>query len=185
MQYNTNTSENSAHMRGLAHSRFHSSTSLRLMKIHRLHRCFNVVYSVFFIALLMLESDIHANDPAIVSIVQLLAKPEAFDGKRIVVIGYLDLKSPKQNEAGFHGSDVLYLHQEDSINSLFKNGLAIVTKSEVMKNSARYNRQYVSIRGTFDAKKLGYMNLYSGTISEIEGIILWKDITEGNRIPVK
>jgi hypothetical protein len=52
----------------------------------------------------------------LVSIVQLIASPEKFEGQIVAVVGFLQLE--------LEGSE-LYLHQDDYINHIRKNGVAV------------------------------------------------------------
>src|SRR5215471_15964166 len=70
----------------------------------------------------------------LVSMVQLIASPEKFDGKVVQVIGFLRLE--------FEG-DVLYLHADDYKNRINKNGLW-VSRNKTMTDSAdQLNMHYV------------------------------------------
>ena len=59
-----------------------------------------------------------SNDP--VSLIQLIANPEKYDGKQVQVVGFLRLE--------FEGN-ALYLHEDDYTNNLYGNAVGIgVTK---------------------------------------------------------
>jgi hypothetical protein len=62
----------------------------------------------------LLVAPLIAQEPTDVTLVQLIANPEKFDGRLIRVIGFLRLE--------FEG-DVLYLHREDFEKQLTENGL--------------------------------------------------------------
>jgi hypothetical protein len=88
-----------------------------------------------------------------VSIVQLLATPEKFNGKFVRVFGFLSLE--------FEG-DALYLHREDYVQGLTKNGMWVDRTGEMERNAKKLNMHYVLIEATFDADDHGHMGLFRG-----------------------
>lgn len=101
-----------------------------------------------------------------VSLVQLIATPEKYHGKRVQVVGYLNLE--------FEG-DAIYLHQEDFANSLLKNAFWVDFSERVKqeKKLADYNKKYVIIIGLFDMNLRGHMSLFSGEIKNITRLDNW------------
>ena len=79
-----------------------------------------------------------------VSMIQLIANPEKYDGKYVRVMGFLRLE--------FEGNG-LYLHREDYEESLYKNGVWVHV-AEIVANR-QFNMKYVLIEGTFDPKDRG------------------------------
>lgn len=96
-----------------------------------------------------------------VSIVQLIANPDAFDGKYVRVIGFLRLE--------FEG-DSLYLHREDYEKGISKNGLWISTNEELQRNAEKYNLVYVLIEGTFNSSFTGHLSGWSGALKTSKGL---------------
>jgi hypothetical protein len=101
--------------------------------------------------------------PQDVSIVQLLATPEKFDGKLIRVIGFLCL--------AFEG-DAVYLHREDFDHGLTQNALWVDVPE---KRDESLSRKYVLLEGTFDASDHGHMGLFGGAIHKISRMSVWDD----------
>jgi hypothetical protein len=99
-----------------------------------------------------------------VSILQLIATPEAFDGKEVQVVGFLRLE--------FEGN-VLYLHEEDYSHRIYKNGLWVRPNAKMMANADKINMHYVTIKGRFNARDKGHMGLGSGTITDIIAADIW------------
>jgi hypothetical protein len=100
-----------------------------------------------------------------VSIVQLIANPERYDGKRVQLIGFLRIE--------FEGTAV-YLHREDYERGIEKNALWINLPTGMAKaQSDAVNGQYVICLGTFDAAHHGHMGLFSGEIKNVERLQLW------------
>ena len=98
-----------------------------------------------------------------VSMVQLIATPEKFDGKFVRVIGFLNLE--------FEG-DALYLHREDLVQSL--DNCVWVHRTDVMeRDRKKLNRHYVMIEGNFDAQDHGHMGMFGGAIKDITRIETW------------
>jgi hypothetical protein len=114
-----------------------------------------------------------------VSMVQLIATSEKWDGKFVRVIGFLNLE--------FEG-DALYLHREDLVQSL--DNCVWVHRTDVMERDRKQlNRHYVVIEGIFDAQDHGHMGMFGGAIKDITRIETWppaplhfKDLT--HRVPL-
>ena len=99
------------------------------------------------------------------SIVQLIANPERYDGKRVQLIGFLRIE--------FEGTAV-YLHREDYERGIEKNALWINIPTGMSKaQSDAVNGQYVICLGTFDPAHHGHMGLFSGEIKNVERLQLW------------
>ena len=101
--------------------------------------------------------------PQDVSIIQLLATPEKFDGKLVRVIGFLCL--------AFEG-DAVYLHREDFDHGLTQNALWVDVPE---KRDESLSRKYVLLEGTFDASDHGHMGLFGSAIHKITRMNAWHD----------
>jgi len=93
-----------------------------------------------------------------VSIVQLIATPEKYDGKVVQVMGFLRLE--------FEGN-AIYLHEDDYRHAILKNGLMVVTNPKIDMEADKLNLHYVLLEGTFHAHNHGNYGLNSGTITNI------------------
>jgi hypothetical protein len=100
-----------------------------------------------------------------ISLIQLLANPEKYHGKKIHVMGYLNLE--------FEGN-AIYLHKEDYEHSLVKNGFWVEISNKTMKNGKEINQKYVLIEGEFDMNSHGHMGLWSGSIKNITRCDEWR-----------
>jgi hypothetical protein len=102
-----------------------------------------------------------------VSLIQLIANPQAFDNKRVRIIGYLRLE--------FEG-DVIYFHREDYEYGLTKNGLWVnVPPDMTQAQKQAVNNKYVICTGIFRAGMHGHMGLNSGELTEITRLEPWAD----------
>ena len=99
------------------------------------------------------------------SFVYLLAHPEQFEGRRIRIIGYLNLE--------FEGNAV-YMHREDFQRSLSKNGFWVSFRKGV-DIPGDVSGSYVQLEGTFTSKSAGHLGLWSGEISDISFVRKWAD----------
>ena len=103
-----------------------------------------------------------------VSLLTLIANPEAYDGKHIRVVGVVNV--------GFE-CDALYVSSEDYKVGITKN--AVYLEFAQMTIDAPYDElkklsgKHVVIEGVFDSKENGHMGLYSGTISDISRIEIY------------
>lgn len=95
-----------------------------------------------------------------VSLVTLIANPEAKQGRQVLVSGYLTLD--------FEGR-ALYLHEDDYRHSQYKNGLWVNIDREKYQ---QYDGQYVVVEGEFNAADTGHMGLWSGALTNIERILV-------------
>ena len=120
----------------------------------------------------------HAADSIDVSVIQLIATPERFDGKRVRVIGFLNLE--------FEGN-ALYVHREDYDQAIAKNALWIDTTPQKTGSvsafaSKNLSNQYVIVEGVFDAKNTGHKGSFSGAIKEISRADRWQNRAEIEKI---
>jgi len=112
----------------------------------------------------LLVAPIMAQEPTGVTLVQLIANPEKFDGRLIRVIGFLRRE--------FEG-DVLYLHREDYENAILGNGIWVNVTPAITKQSAMLNMHYVLLEGVFSSSNRGHMGMWSGAIKQIRRAELW------------
>jgi hypothetical protein len=97
------------------------------------------------------------------SIIQLLARPEVYDGKRVRLKGYIHFE--------FEGNGI-YLHREDQQKALYNNGLWVQFRENI-KVGAECQDRYVLIEGTFVARNRGHMSLWSGSVEDITRCVSW------------
>ena len=120
-----------------------------------------------FLAFLMfigLVGDAAAVQPTDVSMIQLIADPQRFEGKTIRVIGFLRLE--------FEGNAV-YLHREDFEKLIFQNGVWIELTDSQLKTSAKLNNGYVIIEGTFSSTEKGHFATWPGSIQKVSRLSNW------------
>ena len=108
-------------------------------------------------------------EPADVSLIQLIGDPDKYDGKFVRVIGFLRLE--------FEGN-ALYFHREDYESSLTKNAIWIDASADMKKQRQTFDQKYVLLEGTFDAKRFGHMGLFSGELHGIKRAEVWQPGTD-------
>ena len=84
-----------------------------------------------------------------VSMAQLIANPRQFDGKRVLVSGFLTM--------GFE-STALWLNKEDANSDISKNAVFVGSPSSVVCPAGTY----VLVGGVFDAKFTGHLGGFAG-----------------------
>jgi hypothetical protein len=99
------------------------------------------------------------------SIIRLIVSPEKYQGQVVRLIGFLRLE--------FEG-DAIYLHQDDYIHNITKNGLWVDRNDLVNNASKLINDRYVLIEGTFDAHLTGHFGMWSGGIVDVRRITPWE-----------
>jgi len=117
--------------------------------------------------LIVFISHVEAQQPRDVSIVQLIASPQQFHGAKVRIIGFVRLE--------FEGNSI-FLHQDDYKYAISKNGLWLSITDEIRKNEKTYSGKYVLVEGTFDARDLGHMSLFSGAIKNITRFQVWAEV---------
>ncbi len=105
-----------------------------------------------------------AQGPAQISLVQLISNPEKFDGREVMLEGFLRLE--------FEGN-ALYIHQEDDSHILTKNAIWVNATPEMLKNREQLDGHYVLLVGIFDAKHFGHMGLFAGELHQIKRAETW------------
>jgi len=93
-----------------------------------------------------------------VSLIQLIADSRSFDGKRVVVTGYVTLEAD---------NTAVYLHETDAAYGIVRNGLWLDVPVGGESHRARFHRRYVLIEGTFSARRRGHLDAFSGSIENI------------------
>ena len=78
------------------------------------------------------------DEPIQVSLIRLIANPQRYDGKLVQVIGFVSLE--------FEGHGV-FLHREDYLHNINKNGLWIDVSDEIMKKKAEFDQKVRAHRG--------------------------------------
>ncbi|MDR7272968.1 hypothetical protein J2X20_005653 [Pelomonas saccharophila] len=99
-----------------------------------------------------------------VSLISLIATPREFDGKQVRVIGFARLE--------FEGN-AIYLHREDYLQGITKNGLWLDVERLPKKSAASANNQYVIVEGVFSMTDKGHLGLWSGSIQKVTRMDPW------------
>jgi len=101
-----------------------------------------------------------AEDPrdTTVSLIQLIAAPATFDGKRISLVGYVVLDADH---------NAVYLSESDARYGIARNALWLDAPALGESARLRFHLQYVFIEGRFNARRRGYRELFGGTIEQI------------------
>jgi hypothetical protein len=98
--------------------------------------------------------------PLALSLVQLIATPERYDGKFVRVWGYVKLE---------HEGSAVYLHKEDFEQALTRNGLWLTGPEH-----GEVSDCYALVEGRFDAKDQGHRSLWSGAIDRVSRLQRWE-----------
>ncbi len=101
-----------------------------------------------------------------VSLVRLIANPQAYDGRKIRVIGFLNLE--------FEG-DAIYLHREDFEYGITENAFWVdVPQDMTVKQRTELNLRFVICEGRFVASRHGHMGMFGGEITNITRLEPWE-----------
>jgi len=118
-------------------------------------------------ALIILASDKSAaisEVPTDVSIIQLIATPERFDGKLVSLIGFVHIGREQ---------DLIYLAQDDFNHGIFQNALWFHLSEDMGKDSRNLTGNYVSVVGIFSARHEGPYGCPNGGIPTIKRYRVW------------
>lgn len=97
-----------------------------------------------------------------VSLIQLIANPDQFAGKRVVVSGFLSLE--------FEGH-ALYLNQDDFRVGNTSSAVALELPANWFRSNASIDspgNHYVQLEGEFEGDQNGHFGLYAGSLKGIE-----------------
>ena len=126
-----------------------------------MHHRVTIVALMLCVAVAFVAPAIAGDTPEDVSIIQLIATPDKFDGKFISVIGFLVI--------AFEG-DSIYLHQEDLEKGIPRNGLWV----DIPENTdPKLSMHYALVEGIFDARDHGHMGVFAGAIRKVSRITAW------------
>jgi hypothetical protein len=93
------------------------------------------------------------------SMIDLIANPELFDGKKVIVKGYVHFE--------FEGN-AIYLHKEDFLYGIDRNSLWLSLSSiDRAKKFPDCQDSYAVVRGTFKAGIGGHNDMASGELHDI------------------
>ena len=106
-----------------------------------------------------------SEEPVDVSMLQLIATPEKYQGKLVRAIAFLRIE--------FEGN-ALYLHKEDYDHRIAKNAIWLQLSHDAMLKAEGISNQYVIVEGHFDGQQKGHMGLFSGTLSDVIRLDPWK-----------
>ena len=128
-------------------------------------------FAVVVFAMMLLSSSGLAQHnesaPPIVSMVQLLSNPNKYDGKPVVVFGFLTIGQENNN---------LYLGKADYDNVLLANSIWVDLSTEMLKNKTELEMKYVRIVGVFRLGPTFHKNSSAvGGISQISECRFWSD----------
>jgi hypothetical protein len=91
-----------------------------------------------------------------VSIVDLIANPELFDGVKVLVAGYVHVE--------FEGRGI-YLHKDDFLYGITRNGLWLSATNSV--DLTKCQDTYANVRGTFRSGLGGHFDDWTGTLDQV------------------
>lgn len=119
-------------------------------------------------SVLMLLLALHAGfagaQAVAVSMINLIANPKDFDGKKVRLIGYVRLE--------FEG-DSIYLHRDDARQGNTKNGVWLDVDLP-QKQRTRVNNRYAIVEGVFSMEEQGHFGLWSGSIKNVSRLDPWR-----------
>ena len=123
------------------------------------------ILKTVIVALMCLWTSAESSELKDVSMIQLIANPQQYDGKPIRVIAFLHLE--------FEGN-ALYLHREDFDKSVLSNAVWISLDDQTIRTSKKFSGGYVLVEGIFNAKDQGHLGSFSGSIQQVTRLQSWE-----------
>ena len=120
-----------------------------------------LTWTVVVIAMVMTCAAATAGQQSVlVSLIQLIANASAFDQQRVMLYGYAMLE---------YEHKAIYLSEGDAKHGTTRNALwlDVPMESAIYANRANSHGRYVLVEGTFNARRRGHGNVFSGTIENI------------------
>ena len=105
-----------------------------------------------------------------VSLIQLIASPEKYEGRLVMVSGFVNLE--------FEGNGI-YLHKDDYEYGLNKNGLWLGANECKHHDGNKLTRGYAIVIGRFTSQHQGHMGLWSGEIQDVKNCTAWPPSRRG------
>lgn len=108
-----------------------------------------------------------------VSMIEVIANPDIWDGKRVRLIGFMHLEFE---------SNGLYLGKSDFEIGLSKNGLWIDTESSrvPLETLSKCAGDYALVEGVFRSGPSGHFGMWSGEMTQIIRCMEWRPRTPGS-----
>ncbi len=131
-----------------------------------------VVRMFSFIVILFLSpygSGASSETPIDVSIIQLIATPEMFEGKFVSVIGFIHIGQEQ---------DLLFLEEQDFNQAAYQNALWFHLSEEMGRDWQKLNRNFVGVVGVFTARHEGPYGCPNGGFLSVQRYQV--DSTPGN-----
>jgi len=116
--------------------------------------------AVALVMIVAVATSPRAEDPrdTTVSLIQLIATPATFDGKRVSLVGYVVLEADHS---------AVYLSESDARYGIARNALWLDIPAVGESERVRLHQRYVFIEGRFNARRRGHRELFGGTIEQI------------------
>jgi len=105
--------------------------------------------------------------PAHVSVIQLIANPERYEGKLVSVTGFIHIGREQ---------DLFYLGEADFNHSIVENALWFHLSEQMGKDWQELNRKYVGIVGIFSARHEGPYGCPNGGFPDIKRVQVWSTL---------
>ena len=101
-----------------------------------------------------------------VTIIQLIASPEKYNGELIRVIGVGNLE--------FEGNYLSLSKEDHKYGTGNQIWIELSNKAIPYDEAQEYNGKYVIVEGIFDKDDLGHLSMFHGTIKDISRYELWE-----------
>jgi hypothetical protein len=119
---------------------------------------------IAFLLAVSCATDGQSNQPARVSLVQLIANPEKYDGQLVSAVGFLTM--------GEEGTG-LWLHETDFLNGIDADAISVDRTKEMYSDKEHLNLNYMLIEGIFRNEKKLAAYPQTGRITKVQRCDLW------------
>jgi hypothetical protein len=98
----------------------------------------------------------------LVSLIQLIAHPESYEGEWVDLRGVLKIDSRES---------ALYFGPQDALHQIPVNSVPLLLDEDQIEAYRNLSGEYVLLQGRFSARKRGPLRLASGSLEYVQGII--------------
>ena len=112
-----------------------------------------------------LASFAHAAEVPVVTMQELIAEPQQFEGQRVRVVGFLRLQFER---------NALYMARDDYNNSVVEHGLWLDLKNSQLRSSSKLNNGHVTVEGVFGPADKVHGDKWAGALKPVSSLRMWR-----------
>jgi hypothetical protein len=108
--------------------------------------------------------------PQPTSLIQVIASPDRFDSKPVVIRGFFLVAGRPRDVAGYF----LFLNKEDAENNL-GNSITVIPNDQMLRELEKIDRMYIQLTGTIRTVRIAGTDSYSSILRDVTNYTVWSD----------